>query len=54
LAAFPWRPALSLSFGSDIAERAKNAAVAISFLAYWRICLTLTLASLAFGTWWLA
>jgi Na+/H+ antiporter NhaD/arsenite permease-like protein len=37
-----------------VAERAKQAGVTISFLAYWRIGLPLTLASLWFGTWWLA
>ena len=37
-----------------VAERAKKEAVTISFLAYLRIGLPLTLASLAFGTWWLA
>jgi Na+/H+ antiporter NhaD/arsenite permease-like protein len=37
-----------------VAERAKQAGVTISFLAYGRIGLPLTLASLAFGTWWLA
>ncbi|HEX3497488.1 MAG TPA: anion transporter [Methylocella sp.] len=37
-----------------VAERAKQAGVTISFLAYWRIGLPLTLASLGFGTWWLA
>jgi len=37
-----------------VAERAKKEGVTISFLAYLRIGLPLTLASLAFGTWWLA
>ena len=37
-----------------VAERAKQAGVTISFLAYWRIGLPLTLASLGFGTWWLS
>jgi Na+/H+ antiporter NhaD/arsenite permease-like protein len=37
-----------------VAERAKQEGVTISFLAYWRIGLPLTLMSLAFGTWWLA
>ena len=37
-----------------VAERAKKEGVTISFLAYWRIGLPLTLLSLAFGTWWLA
>jgi len=37
-----------------VAERAKKEGVTISFLAYWRIGLPLTLISLAFGTWWLA
>lgn len=37
-----------------VAERAKQAGVTISFLAYGRIGLPLTLASLGFGTWWLA
>jgi Na+/H+ antiporter NhaD/arsenite permease-like protein len=37
-----------------VAERAKQAGITISFLAYWRIGLPLTLASLGFGTWWLA
>jgi Na+/H+ antiporter NhaD/arsenite permease-like protein len=36
-----------------VAERAKKEGVTISFLAYWRIGLPLTLASLGFGTWWL-
>ena len=36
-----------------VAERAKREGVTISFLAYWRIGLPLTLMSLAFGTWWL-
>ncbi len=37
-----------------VAECAKQAGVTISFLAHWRIGLLLTLASLWFGTWWLA
>src|SRR5947208_2140944 len=37
-----------------VAERAKKEGVTISFLAYLRIGLPSTLASLAFGTWWLA
>ena len=37
-----------------VAERAKQAGITISFLAYWRIGFPLTLASLGFGTWWLA
>jgi Na+/H+ antiporter NhaD/arsenite permease-like protein len=37
-----------------VAERAKQAGGTISFLAYWRIGLPLTFASLSFGTWWLA
>jgi len=37
-----------------VAERAKKEGVTISFLAYLRIGLPLTLASLGFGTWWLA
>ena len=37
-----------------VAERAKQAGITISFLAYWRVGLPLTLASLGFGTWWLA
>ena len=37
-----------------VAERAKQAGVTISFLAYGRIGLPLTLASLGFGTWWLS
>jgi Na+/H+ antiporter NhaD/arsenite permease-like protein len=37
-----------------VAERAKQAGVTISFFAYWWIGLPLTLASLGFGTWWLA
>jgi Na+/H+ antiporter NhaD/arsenite permease-like protein len=37
-----------------VAERARKEGVTISFLAYLRIGLPLTLASLAFGTWWLA
>jgi len=37
-----------------VAEHAKKEGVTISFLAYWRIGLPLTLISLAFGTWWLA
>jgi Na+/H+ antiporter NhaD/arsenite permease-like protein len=35
-----------------VAERAKQAGVTISFRAYGRIGLPLTLASLGFGTWW--
>ena len=35
-----------------VAERAKQAGVAIAFRAYGRIGLPLTLASLWFGTWW--
>ena len=37
-----------------VAERAKRAGVTISFRAYGRIGLPLTLASLGFGTWWLS
>ena len=37
-----------------VAERAKQAGVTISFLAYGRIGLPMTLASLWFGTWWLS
>lgn len=37
-----------------VVERAKQTGVTISFLAYGRIGLPLTLASLGFGTWWLA
>ena len=37
-----------------VAERAKKEGVTISFLAYLRIGLPSTLASLAFGIWWLA
>jgi len=37
-----------------VAERAKQAGVTISFRAYGRIGLPLTLASLWFGTWWLS
>jgi Na+/H+ antiporter NhaD/arsenite permease-like protein len=37
-----------------VAERAKREGVTITFFAYWRIGLPLTLMSLAFGTWWLA
>jgi Na+/H+ antiporter NhaD/arsenite permease-like protein len=37
-----------------VAERAKQAGVTISFRAYGRIGLPLTLASLGFGTWWLS
>ncbi|MGH6801399.1 MAG: SLC13 family permease, partial [Methylocella sp.] len=37
-----------------VAERARKEAVTISFFSYWRIGLPLTLASLGFGTWWLA
>ncbi|QBR69959.1 anion transporter [Beijerinckiaceae bacterium] len=37
-----------------VAERAKQAGITLSFLAYGRIGLPLTLASLGFGTWWLA
>jgi Na+/H+ antiporter NhaD/arsenite permease-like protein len=37
-----------------VAERAKREGVTISFLAYLRIGLPLTMMSLAFGTWWLA
>ena len=37
-----------------VAERAKKTGVTISFLAYGRIGLPLTLASLGFGTWWLS
>jgi Na+/H+ antiporter NhaD/arsenite permease-like protein len=37
-----------------VAERAKHAGVTISFRAYGRIGLPLTLASLGFGTWWLS
>jgi Na+/H+ antiporter NhaD/arsenite permease-like protein len=37
-----------------VAERAKQTGVTISFVAYGRIGLPLTLASLGFGTWWLS
>ncbi len=37
-----------------VAERAKQAGIKLSFLAYGQIGLPLTLASLGFGTWWLA
>jgi Na+/H+ antiporter NhaD/arsenite permease-like protein len=36
-----------------VAERAKKEGVTISFFAYLRIGLPLTIGSLAFGTWWL-
>lgn len=42
------------TFGLILAERAKQAGIKLSFLAYGRIGLPLTLASLGFGTWWLA
>jgi Na+/H+ antiporter NhaD/arsenite permease-like protein len=35
-----------------VAERAKKEGVTISFFAYFRIGLPLTIGSLAFGTWW--
>jgi hypothetical protein len=39
---------------SSLPNGRRKGEVTISFLAYWRVGLPLALASLGFGTWWLA